>query len=94
MAETKRRIEIINSGSVSVSLSLVAIAAAKGAKAGKSLHQVLHRVKEVHSLLAWAWDAGLSGYFDYGAEGGGELVTAPSLVDVEPLRTILQMECQ
>lgn len=48
----------------------------------------------MHSLLAWAWDAGLSGYFDYGAEGGGELVTAPSLVDVEPLRTILQMECQ
>ena len=46
MAETKRRIEIIDSGWVSVALSLVTIAAAKGAKAGHSLHQVLHRVKK------------------------------------------------
>ena len=46
MAETKRRIEIIDSGLVGVALSLVTIAAAKGAKAGHSLHQVLHRVKK------------------------------------------------
>ena len=46
MAENKRRIGIIDSGWVSVALSLVTIAAAKGAKAGHSLHQVLHRVKK------------------------------------------------
>lgn len=46
MAETKRRIEIIDSGWASVALSLVAIVAAKRAKVGNSLHQVLHRVKK------------------------------------------------
>jgi len=88
MLEAKCPIEIVDSGSITMAMGLVCIAAAEAAKAGKNLEQVLDGVKQdvPNAHLLGLFDT--LKYLQLGGRIGKAKALLGSILNVKPLITL------
>ncbi|MCD6299693.1 MAG: DegV family protein [Dehalococcoidales bacterium] len=88
MMEAKCPIEIVDSGSITMAMGLVCIAAAEAAKAGKNLEQVLDGVKQdvPNAHLLGLFDT--LKYLQLGGRIGKAKALLGSILNVKPLITL------
>ena len=88
MLETKCPIEVVDSGSITMAMGLVCIAAAEAAKAGKDLEQVLDGVKQdvPNAHLLALFDT--LKYLQLGGRIGKAKALLGSILNVKPMITL------
>jgi len=88
MLETKCPIEVVDSGSITMAMGLVCIAAAEAAKAGKDLEQVLNGVKQdvPNAHLLALFDT--LKYLQLGGRIGKAKALLGSILNVKPMITL------